>query len=65
MLGFTRLEIGSTGISLQVWLILREFAQGLVNIPLQTLALSVVSNRAMARASSLVSVTPVVFGAVG
>lgn len=65
MLGFTRLEIGSTGLSLQAWLILREFALGLVYIPLQTLALSVVSNRAMARASSLVSVTSVVFGAVG
>lgn len=65
MLGFTRLERGSTGLSLQVWLILRGFALGLVNIPLQTLALSVVSNRAMARASSLVSVTRVVCGAVG
>jgi hypothetical protein len=38
---------------------------GLTNIPLQTLALSVVSNRAMARASSLSTVTRQVAGAVG
>ena len=65
MIGFTRLEIGTTGLSLQVWLILRGLGIGLVNTPLQTLALSVVSNKAMARASSLVSVTRMVFSALG
>jgi len=38
---------------------------GLTNIPLQTLAVSAISNRAMARASSLINVTRQVFGAVG
>jgi EmrB/QacA subfamily drug resistance transporter len=65
MIGFTHLEVGTTGLSLQIWLILRGFGIGLTNTPLQTLALSVVSNKAMARASSLVNVTRMVFGAVG
>ena len=43
----------------------RGLGLGLTNIPLQTLVLSVVSNQAMARASSLVNVTRQVFGAVG
>ncbi len=65
MIGFTRLDVGTTGLSLQIWLILRGLGLGFINTPLQTLALSVVSNKAMARASSLVSVTRMVFGALG
>src|SRR6266851_876783 len=65
MIGFTRLEVGTTGLSVQVWLIIRGLGLGLLNTPLQTLALSVVSNKAMARASSLVSVTRMVFSALG
>jgi EmrB/QacA subfamily drug resistance transporter len=65
MIGFTRLEVGTTGLSVQVWLIIRGLGLGLLNTPLQTLALSVVSNRAMARASSLVNVTRMVFSALG
>jgi EmrB/QacA subfamily drug resistance transporter len=63
--GFTRLDVNTTGASLQPWLIMRGFGLGLTNLPLQTLALSVVSNQAMARASSLVNVTRQVFSAVG
>ena len=44
---------------------MRGLGLGLANLPLQTLALSVVSNRAMARASSLVNVAHQVFAAVG
>src|SRR5947209_20335733 len=50
MIGFTRLDIITTGADLQLWLIL---------------AVSVVSNRQMAKASSLINSTKVVFGAVG
>ncbi len=64
-IGFTNLEVSTSGASLQLWLILRGFGLGLTNLPLQTLALSVVSNQAMARASSLVNVTRQVFSAVG
>jgi EmrB/QacA subfamily drug resistance transporter len=63
--GFTQLDANTTGASLQPWLIIRGLGLGLTNLPLQTLALSVVSNRAMARASSLVNVTRQVFSAVG
>src|SRR5438874_2342399 len=64
-IGITQLTVETTGLSLQGWLVLRGLGLGLVNIPLQTLALSVVSNKAMARASSLVNVTRQVFSAVG
>jgi EmrB/QacA subfamily drug resistance transporter len=64
-IGITQLTVATTGLSLQGWLVLRGFGLGLVNIPMQTLALSVVSNKAMARASSLVNVTRQVFAAVG
>ncbi|HEV8191706.1 MAG TPA: DHA2 family efflux MFS transporter permease subunit, partial [Ktedonobacterales bacterium] len=64
-IGFTQLTVNTTGESLQGWLILRGLGLGLINIPLQTLALAAVSNRAMARASSLVNVTRQVAGAVG
>ena len=63
--GLTQLTVSTTGLSLQGWFILRGLGLGFVNIPLQTLALSVASNKAMARASSLVTVTRLVFGAIG
>jgi EmrB/QacA subfamily drug resistance transporter len=63
--GFTQLTPGTSWQSLQVWMAVRGLGLGFTNIPLQTLVLSVVSNRAMARASSLVNVTRQVFGAVG
>jgi len=63
--GLTRLQPDTPWQSLQGWLVLRGLGLGFTNIPLQTLALSVVSNRAMARASSLVNVTRQVFGALG
>jgi EmrB/QacA subfamily drug resistance transporter len=63
--GLTQLNLNTTGQSLQGWLILRGLGLGLVNMPLQTLALSVVSNKAMAKASSLVTVTRQVAGAIG
>lgn len=65
MIGFTNLSATTTGADLQIWLILRGLGLGLVGQPLQTLAVSVVSNRQMAKASSLISSTKMVFGAVG
>lgn len=63
--GMTHFDVNSNGDSIQLALILRGMGLGLTNIPLQTLAISVVSNRAMARASSLINVTRQVAGAVG
>ena len=63
--GLTQLHVNTSWQSLQLWLLVRGFGLGFTNIPLQTLAVSVVSNRAMARASSLINVTRQVFGAVG
>ena len=63
--GLTQIDLNTTGQSLQIWLIVRGFGMGLVNPPLQTLALSVVSNRGMAKASSLISITRQVAGAFG
>jgi EmrB/QacA subfamily drug resistance transporter len=63
--GIAQITVSTTGPSLQGWLILRGLGLGLINIPLQTLALSAISNKAMARASSLVNVTRQVFAAVG
>jgi len=63
--GFTNLSTNTDPLSLQIWLIMRGFGLGFTNIPLQTLAVSVVTNRAMARASSLINVMRQVFGAVG
>lgn len=65
MIGFTRLEVTTTGADVQLWLILRGIGLGLVAQPLQTLAVSVVSNKQMAKASSLMSSTKLVAGAVG
>lgn len=61
----TQLDVNTTGQSLQIWLILRGLGLGFANPPLQTLAMSSVSNRAMAKASSLVSVTRMVASAIG
>lgn len=61
----TQLTVSTTGLSLQGWFVLRGLGLGFINIPLQTLALSSISNRAMARASSLVNVTRQVAGALG
>ncbi len=63
--GFSQLAVDSSILSLQGWLVLRGLGLGFTVIPLQTLALSGISNRAMARASSLRSVTGQIFGAVG
>jgi EmrB/QacA subfamily drug resistance transporter len=63
--GLTKLSVNTTWQSMQIWLLVRGLGLGFTNIPLQTLAVSVVSNRAMARASSLINVTRQVFGAVG
>jgi predicted MFS family arabinose efflux permease len=65
MIGFTRMDISTTGADLQLWLILRGLGLGLVAQPLQTLAVSVVSNKQMAKATSLISSTKLVFSAVG
>jgi len=62
---FTQLNVNTSWQSLQVWLLIRGLGLGLTNIPLQTLAVSAISNRAMARASSLINVTRQVFGAIG
>jgi EmrB/QacA subfamily drug resistance transporter len=61
----TQLDVNTTGQSLQIWLILRGLGLGFTNPPLQTLAMSSISNRAMAKASSLVSVTRMVASAIG
>ena len=63
--GLTKLSVNTSWQSMQIWLLVRGLGLGFTNIPLQTLAVSVVSNRAMARASSLTNVTRQVFGAVG
>ena len=65
MFGFTHLDVTTTGTSLQLWLILRGLGLGLVGQPLQTLAVSVISNKQMAKASSLMSSTKTVSGAIG
>src|SRR5215469_5629298 len=61
----TRLDVNTSGMSLQIWLILRGLGLGFTMPPLQTLALSRVGNRAMAKASSLVTVTRMVASAIG
>lgn len=63
--GLTLFSTTTTGADLQVWLVLRGIGLGFTNIPMQTLAVSVVSNRAMARASSLINVTRQIAGALG
>lgn len=63
--GLTNLNPATSGWSFQGWLILRGVGLGFANMPLQTLALAAVSNKAMAKASSLVTVTRMVAGAIG
>jgi EmrB/QacA subfamily drug resistance transporter len=63
--GLTQFTVSTSGASVQGWLILRGLGLGFTNIPLQTLVVSAVSNRAMARASSLVNVMRQVAGAIG
>jgi EmrB/QacA subfamily drug resistance transporter len=65
MIGFTDLTVTTSGADVQIWLILRGLGLGMAAQPLQTLAVSVVSNQRMAKASSLMSSTKTVFGAVG
>jgi EmrB/QacA subfamily drug resistance transporter len=75
MIGVGMLAIGSIGFtfagpqtdpwSLTPWLVLRGAGFGMAGIPIQNLALSVVSNVAMARASSLFNVTRQIWAAVG
>ena len=75
MVGIALLGLGSIGFvtagpntdpwSLTPWLIMRGAGFGMAGVPIQNLALSVVSNVAMARASSLFNVTRQIFAAVG
>ena len=75
MVGVGLLAAGSIGFvsagpqtdpwSLTPWLILRGAGFGMAGVPIQNLAMSVVSNVAMARASSLFNVTRQIFSAIG
>lgn len=64
-IGFTQLSVGATWQSLQAWMVVRGLGLGLAMTPLSTLALAIVSNRELARASSLVNVMRQVAGAIG
>jgi EmrB/QacA subfamily drug resistance transporter len=64
-IGFSRLSVSSTGLSLQVWLLLRGLGFGVTNTPVQNLALSVVNRHDLGRGSALVNVTRQVFIAGG
>ncbi len=64
-IGFGHLSVGSTGLSLQAWLLLRGLGFGLTNTPVQNLALSVVNRRDVDRGSALVNVTRQAFIAGG
>jgi EmrB/QacA subfamily drug resistance transporter len=63
--GLAQINVNTTGISLQPWLVARGLGIGFTTQSLQVLALSVVSNRAMAKASSLYSTVRQIAGAVG
>jgi EmrB/QacA subfamily drug resistance transporter len=63
--GFINLAPNTDPSVLIPWLAVRGLGFGLTNIPLQTLAVATISNRAMARASSLLNVTRQIFSAVG
>jgi EmrB/QacA subfamily drug resistance transporter len=65
LLGFTHLDVTTTGADLQWWLILRGLGMGAIFQPLQTLGVSAVNNQQMAKASSLISVLRMVTGALG
>lgn len=64
-IGFTHLGVATSGLSLQLWLVLRGFGLGLATTPLQNLALSVVDRRDLARGTSLINVSRQVFSAAG
>lgn len=64
-IGLRDVSLSTTGASLQGWLVLRGIGLGMTNTPLQTIALSRISNKAMARATSLLSVTRQVFSSIG
>ncbi len=64
-IGFINLSPSTDPTTLQAWLLVRGLGLGMANIPLQTLALATISNRAMGRASSLVNVTRQIFSAIG
>jgi MFS family permease len=64
-IGFTQLSVETSWQSLQGWLVVRGLGLGLAMTPLSTLALAIVSNRELARASSLVNVMRQVAGAIG
>jgi MFS family permease len=61
----TQIDINTTGQALQVSLALRGLGAGFFIMHLQTLALSVVSNEAMAKASSLLTILRQVATALG
>ncbi len=64
-IGFTKAGPQTDAWSLVPWLVLRGAGFGIAGIPVQNLALSAVSNIAMARASSLFNVTRQIWSAVG
>lgn len=64
-IGFTNLTVTTTGADVQIWLILRGLGMGLVSMPLQTVGVSVLNNKQMAKATSLMSSTQMVFSAIG
>lgn len=64
-IGFINLAPDTAPGALIPWLAVRGLGFGMTNIPLQTLAMATISNRAMARASSLLNVTRQIFSAVG
>ena len=61
----TQIDVNTTGEALQATLALRGLGAGFFIIHLQTLALSVVSNQAMAKASSLLGIIRQVATALG
>jgi EmrB/QacA subfamily drug resistance transporter len=63
--GLTQIDTNTTGQSLQIWLLLRGLGTGFAAQPLQVLALSVVSNKGMTKALSLISVTRQIASALG
>ena len=63
--GLTQLSVDTTGASITGFLLIRGLGLGMTNTPLQTVSLATVTNRDMARASSLVNVTRQVFSAMG
>ena len=63
--GLTQIDTSTTGQSLQIWLLLRGLGTGFAVQPLQVLALSVISNKGMAKALSLISVTRQIASALG